>query len=464
MAEPPTVWSNWTPEAEVSGDTPEPPGWPAEPTSSGDRGPAFSWGPPVTPPAPPSDAPGFPPPLPPLDEPPSSPQPQPPTPPAARPRLPWVDAAGPGRRFLAGVVVGAVTGALVAGGIVARNHDHAVSAAPATSSKAIAAARASLLEHKGDVHQIVQAVGPSVVSIQTRALGVGAFLQAVPQEGAGSGFVLSSDGVIVTNNHVVDGASAITVTLADGRKLDARVLGRDATADLAVLKVDATGLPAVKIGSSSALVVGDSVVAIGNALALDGGPTVTQGIVSALDRTISAGDQGSGSSTETLRHVLQTDAAINPGNSGGPLLNAAGEVVGINTAVAGDAQNIGFALAIDKAIPIINTLKTGQTPEQPFLGLSTVTLTPGIQRQLGLDVSKGAVVAGVTPGSGAEQAGLAQGDVITKIGGKDVSSADDVSAAVADHKPGDTIDITIDRGGNTRTVTAKIGSRSGAGG
>jgi len=120
--------------------------------------------------------------------------------------------------------------------------------------------------------------------------------------------------------------------------------------------------------------------------------------VSALDRTISAGDQSGQGSSETLRHLLQTDAAINPGNSGGPLLNAAGEVVGINTAVAGDAQNIGFALAIDKALPIINSLKTGQTPDQPFLGLSTVTLTPGIQRQLGLEVSKGAVVAGVTAG------------------------------------------------------------------
>jgi serine protease Do len=365
-----------------------------------------------------------------------------------------------------GIIVGAVTGALVAGGIVARYRDPAGAAVrPAADAKAVAAARASLLQHKGDVHQIVEAVGPSVVSVQTRSLGLGAFLQAVPQEGAGSGFVLSSDGVIVTNNHVVAGASTITVTLADGRKLDARILGRDANADLAVLKVDATGLPAVKLGSSDTLVVGDEVVAIGNALALDGGPTVTQGIVSALDRTISAGDQGgAGQSTETLRHLLQTDAAINPGNSGGPLLNAAGEVVGINTAVAGDAQNIGFALAIDKALPIINTLKTGQTPDQPFLGLSTVTLTPGIQRQLGLDLSKGAVVAGVTPGSGAELAGLEQGDVITKIGGKDVASADEVSAAVADHKPGDQIDITIQRGGSTHTVTARIGRRAGGGG
>ncbi|MCA1842198.1 MAG: trypsin-like peptidase domain-containing protein, partial [Actinobacteria bacterium] len=243
----------------------------------------------------------------------------------------------------------------------------------------------------------------------------------------------------------------------------ARVLGRDTTADLAVVKVDAAGLPAVKIGSSDALVVGDSVVAIGNALALYGGPTVTQGIVSALYRTISAGDQGSAGNSETLRHVLQTDAAINPGNSGGPLLNAAGEVVGINTAVAGDAQNIGFALAIDKAMPIINQLKTGTTPAQPFLGLSTVTLTPGIQRQLGLDVGKGAVVAAVTPGSGADAAGLSQGDVITKIDGTDIGSADDVTTAVADHKPGDTIDITVERGGSTRTLTATIGRRAGGG-
>ena len=418
----------------------------------------------------------WPPPHLPLDEPPTSPPvgppPQPPTQPSAPPSPPGsplsreqpAGADGPGRRFFTGVIVGAVVGAMVAGGIVARNHDSVTAGLSAADAKGVAAARASLLEHKGDVHQIVAAVGPSVVSVQTRSLGLGTFRQAVPQEGAGSGFVLSPDGVIVTNNHVVDGATTITVTLADGRKLPARVLGRDANADLAVLKVDADGLPAVKVGRSDALVVGDSVVAIGNALALDGGPTVTQGIVSALDRTISAGDQNGQGGSETLRHLLQTDAAINPGNSGGPLLNAAGEVVGINTAVAGDAQNIGFALAIDKALPIINTLKTGQTPEQPFLGLSTVTLTPAIQRQLGLDVSKGAVVAGVTPGSGAELAGLSQGDVITRIGGRDVQSADDVSAAVTDRKPGDTIEITIVRDGSTRTVTARIGRRVGGGG
>ena len=409
----------------------------------------------------------WPPPLPPLETPP----PQPPTQPSAPPSPPGsplpgtnpAGADGPGRRFLTGVIVGAVIGALVAGGIVARTDDRAVAGASAADAKAVAAARASLLEHEGDIHQIVAVVGPSVVSVQTRSLGLGAFLQPVPQEGAGSGFVLSPDGVIVTNNHVVDGATTITVTLADGRTLDARILGRDVNSDLAVLKIDAAGLPAVKLGRSDALVVGDSVVAIGNALALDGGPTVTQGIVSAVDRTISAGE-GGGRGTETLRHLLQTDAAINPGNSGGPLLNAAGEVVGINTAVAGDAQNIGFALAIDKALPIINTLKAGQTPEQPFLGLSTVTLTPALQRQLGLDESKGAVVASVTPGSGAEQAGLAEGDVIIRIGGKEVQSADDVSAAVADRKPGDALEITIARDGSTRTVTARVGRRNGAGG
>ena len=398
--------------------------------------------------------------------------PLPPAQPAVPPSLPGAPfpgsnpagTDGTGRRFLLGVVVGALVGALVAGGIVARGHDPAGIGDARAGAKAVAAARASLLERKGDVRQITQAVGPSVVSVQTRSLGLGAFLQAVPQEGAGSGFVLSSDGLIVTNNHVVSEAAAITVTLADGRKLDARVLGRDANTDLAVLKVDASGLPAVKIGRSDALVVGDEVVAIGNALALDGGPTVTQGIISAVDRTISGGDQGgAGQNSATLRHLLQTDAAINPGNSGGPLLNAAGEVVGINTAVAGGAQNIGFAVAVDKALPIIDTLKTGQTPEQPFLGLSTVSLSPAIQRQLGLGISKGAVVANVTPGSGAELAGLAEGDVITRMAGRDVESADDVSAAVADHKPGDEVEITVVRGGSSRTVSARIGRRAGGG-
>ena len=332
------------------------------------------------------------------------------------------------------------------------------SGTPGTTAPASGSSAAPLVGAALDVKGILAKVEPSVVDIVA---------QSRRETGEGTGIIISPDGYILTNAHVVSGASTVTVsTSSSGKALSATVIGADTAHDVALIKVDNPGgsLAAADLGRSADVKVGDDVVAIGNALALDGGPTVTQGIVSALDRTISAGDQGSSGTSETLRHVLQTDAAINPGNSGGPLLNAAGEVVGINTAVAGDAQNIGFALAIDKALPIINTLKTGQTPEQPFLGLSTVTLTPGIQRQLGLDVSKGAVVASVTPGSGAELAGLAQGDVITRVDGRDVQSADDVSAAVGDHKPGDQIDITVDRGGSTRTVTAKIGRRAGGGG
>jgi len=346
-----------------------------------------------------------------------------------------------------------VVGALVAGLVVAAFKDD--KAAPGRALNF--SNNTSKIARAGDIQEILAKVEPAVVAIRTRTLSLGDFLRPVPGEGAGTGFVISSDGAIVTNNHVVAGAQTIEVVFADDRKMPARVLGRDPTTDLAVMKVDASDLPVATLGDSAALKVGDDVIAIGNALALEGGPTVTRGIVSAEDRSITA------ESGTRLEHVIQTDTAINPGNSGGPLVNSAGEVVGINTAVAGDAQNIGFAVAIDKALPIIDTLKTGQTPEQPFLGLSTVSLTPFIQRQLGLGISKGAVVANVTPGSGAELAGLAEGDVITRMAGHDIESADDVSTTVADHKPGDEVEITVVRGGSTLTVTARIGRRAGGG-
>src|SRR3989440_735707 len=185
----------------------------------------------------------------------------------------------------------------------------------------------------------------------------------------------ASDGAIVTNNHVVAGAQTIEVVFADDRKMPARVLGRDPTTDLAVLKVDASDLPVAGLGDSGALKVGDDVIAIGNALALEGGPTVTRGIVSAEDRTITA-ENG-----VRLEHVIQTDTAINPGNSGGPLVNSAGEVVGINTAVAGDAQNIGVSIAVNAAKPIIEELRQGTTPSRPFFGGKVVTLTPSISQE-----------------------------------------------------------------------------------
>lgn len=213
----------------------------------------------------------------------------------------------------------------------------------ATSAAAPLATVAHSQSAQIDVPALLARVEPSVVRIQTRLTGVDPFGNPVPEQGTGTGFVVAGDGVIATNDHVVQGAQTVTVTLADGRKLPATVLRTDPSADLAVLRVAASNLPVAPLGDSSTLQVGDPVVAVGNALALPGGPTVTEGIVSALNRTVRT-DRGA-----ELTHVVQTDAAINPGNSGGPLLDATGRVVGINTAAASGGQDIGFAIAMDGA-------------------------------------------------------------------------------------------------------------------
>src|SRR2546423_1825749 len=307
--------------------------------------------------------------------------PAPPPPPAWRAGGPPAPAGGepavtgraqpaPTRRpIILAATVGAVVGALVAGLLVAAVKENKSS----NSGRALTFSNnTSKIARTGDIQEILARVEPAVVAIRTRTLSLGDFLRPVPGEGAGTGFVIGSDGAIVTNNHVVAGAQTIEVVFADDRKMPARVLGRDPTTDLAVLKVDASDLPVAGLGDSGALKVGDDVIAIGNALALEGGPTVTRGIVSAEDRTITA-ENG-----VRLEHVIQTDTAINPGNSGGPLVNSAGEVVGINTAVAGDAQNIGFSIAITPAKPIIDELRQGTVRTRPFLGVKMFSLTPAI--------------------------------------------------------------------------------------
>jgi S1-C subfamily serine protease len=345
---------------------------------------------------------------------------------------------------------GALVGALVAGLVVAATRDD-----KSSPGRSLAfSSNSSKITRTGDIQEILSKVEPAVVSIRTRTLSLGDFLKPVPGEGAGTGFIIGSDGVIVTNNHVVTGAQSIEVVFADDRKMPARVLGKDPTTDLAVVKVDASGLPTATLGDSDALKVGDDVVAIGNALALEGGPTVTRGIVSAENRTITA-ENG-----VRLEHVIQTDTAINPGNSGGPLVNSAGEVVGINTAVAGDAQNIGFSIAISPAKPIIDELRQGTVRTRPFLGVKMFSLTPAIANELGLKTDKGALVADVTAGSGAELAGLRNGDVITAIDGKEVKAAEDVTSAVGAHKPGDQIKVTYRRGDDTTEADVKLGEKS----
>lgn len=353
-----------------------------------------------------------------------------------------------GRPVLIAALTGALVGALVAGLLVTVLRDDDQAGPVATF-----APNTSKIARPADIQEILAKVQPAVVAIRTRSLELSELFRPLPAQGAGTGFVISPDGVIVTNNHVVANAQSIEVVFGNEAAKPARVLGRDRFSDLAVLKVEASGLTTAPLGDSDKLRVGDDVVAIGNALALKGGPSVTRGIVSATNRTIEA-ENGL-----RLENVIQTDAAINRGNSGGPLVNSDGEVVGINTAVAGDAQNIGFSISITQAQPIIEELRTGTAQSRPFLGVQMFDVNAAMAAQLDLDVEEGALVADVTPGSGAEVGGIRPGDVIVEIDGEKMSEAGDVSKAVDSHKPGDEIEVTVVRGDDRQTITVTLGER-----
>src|SRR5206468_9301650 len=225
----------------------------------------------------------------------------------------------------------------------------------------------------------------------------------------GSGFVWSSDGIIVTNNHVVEGASRITVNFQDGTQLPAKLIGVDPDSDVAVLRVDAKGLAAAPIGASSDLMIGESVIAVGNPFGLSG--SVTTGVVSALGRSVPSKEEG-----RTFTDFIQTDASINPGNSGGPLLNIEGKVIGINVAIYANAQGIGFAIPVDRARKVIQDLLRYGQVHSAWIGAVTATLTPEEAKRIGTRVPRGALVARVFGGSPAQAAGLKPGDVITSVG------------------------------------------------
>ena len=372
--------------------------------------------------------------------------PFPPGPPTAAVAPP---APQPSRRrggALVGGVVGAVVAALVATVMwVALPREEA--------NRTVTEVRPSLeLDASAlDIQTLLSKVRPSVVSIKTGTAN---------GEAAGSGVVLSADGLVLTNAHVVDGASGVEVEFSDGSTHGADLVGSFPTNDVALVKVrGVTDLTAATLGTSDELQVGDDVVAIGNALNLGADPTVTKGIVSAIDRSISApGVQ--------LENLIQTDAAINPGNSGGPLVNAAGEVVGINTAIIPDSQNLGFSLAIDQIKPLIDQIKEGKgeiNADTPFLGVSTTNIEEQrteLLDRFGIDAEAGAFVVEVVEGSAAAEAGLEPGDVIISIDGTEVKSKDDVGSAVRGHKPGDEITVTYLRDGEEHTGTALLGSRT----
>jgi serine protease Do len=300
--------------------------------------------------------------------------------------------------------------------------------------------------------ELVAKVAPAVVSIVVETVSYNWFWQAVPQTGAGSGIIISPDGYIVTNNHVVEGAQKVTVTLSDGSVFAATVVGTDGQTDLAVVKIDASNLSYLHLLSNSLeqLSVLDPVVAVGNALALPGGPTWTTGIVSNLGRSI---EEETG---VVLNDIIQTDAAINPGNSGGPLLDPAGQVVGINVAIASNAENIGFAISTDTAIPVVQSLIAEGKVVRPWLGVSVTTVTPTIQQYYNLSVSAGALIISVSSGSPADNVGLRAGDLITEMDAEDISTAAEVSLDIGSHQIGDQIEIVYYRGNVRQVVTATL--------
>jgi serine protease Do len=265
-------------------------------------------------------------------------------------------------------------------------------------------------------------------------------------QGAGSGVIISKDGYVLTNNHVIEGAKDVTVTLADRQEYKAKIVGRDPKTDLAVLKIEGKGaFQAATLGDSDNLNVGDWVIAIGNPFGLNN--TVTSGIVSAKGRVIGAGPYD---------NFIQTDASINPGNSGGPLFNMNGEVVGINTAIISQGQGIGFAIPVNTVKPLVPQLETKGSVTRGYLGVTIQTITPALAKALKLQDQKGALVADITPDSPAAKAGVQRGDVIVAYNGKEVADNHDLPAMVAGTPVGEQSTVTVLRNGQKMQLAVKV--------
>lgn len=282
--------------------------------------------------------------------------------------------------------------------------------------------------------------------------------------GGGTGFIISSDGMILTNKHVAEDLEAdYTVLTNDGKKFPAKILALDPLQDLAIMKIEGSNFPVVKLGDSDSLQIGQTVIAIGNALG-EFRNTVSVGVISGLSRTITA---SGGGQVETLEDVIQTDAAINPGNSGGPLLNLRGEVIGINTAMANDAQSIGFAIPINKAKKAIEQVKSRGKITYPFLGVRYLLITDDIQQENNLAVNYGAwVVKGdqgevaVTPGSAAEKAGIKENDIILEFNGEKITFENSLAKIIQKFNPGDKVTLKILRSGQEKIIEVTLDERS----
>ncbi|HIK04536.1 MAG TPA: trypsin-like peptidase domain-containing protein [Trichormus sp. M33_DOE_039] len=386
---------------------------------------------------------------------------------------PWKTAAA----SLSLVLLG--SGMTLAGGYLASNHQQLTkSASNLALSRVDAAPPLPTFTDANFVTQVVQKVGPAVVRIEaSRTVRTSVpdefsdpffrefFGSQVPQpqqrvqRGTGSGFIISNDGSILTNAHVVDGADTVRVILKDGRSFQGKVLGKDELTDVAVIKIQAENLPTVKLGNSDQLQTGEWAIAIGNPLGLDN--TVTTGIISATGRS----SNQIGAPDKRVEYI-QTDAAINPGNSGGPLLNARGEVIGMNTAIIQGAQGLGFAIPIKTVQRVSNQLIATGKVEHPYLGIQMVGLTAQIKENinsdpssnLSIDEDKGVLVVKVMPNSPAAQAGIRAGDVIQKLNGQSVSDANSIQRAVENSQIGGQLQLELKRKGENVNLAVRPGA------
>ncbi|MBR3256405.1 trypsin-like peptidase domain-containing protein [Candidatus Saccharibacteria bacterium] len=315
---------------------------------------------------------------------------------------------------------------------------------------------------EGSIADIADKVSKSVVSIVTSTKATNFFGQSYDASAAGTGIIATSDGYIVTNKHVINGANKVTVILDDGTTYeDVEVVATDPLNDIAFLKIkDVSDLPEAKLGDSKTISVGQQVIAIGNALG-EYQNTVTSGIISGTGRSVTASD-GTGTNTEKLTDMIQTDAAINSGNSGGPLVNAAGEVIGVNTATTTSAENMGFAIPISSVKGMLSQLIETGKAERTYLGIYSVEITPELAKAYNLPVNSGAYLyssssySAIVKDSPAAKAGLKDKDIVTKINGVEVGAAGSLASLIGEYKPGDTVQLTVVREGKEIAVNVTL--------
>ncbi len=288
-----------------------------------------------------------------------------------------------------------------------------------------------------DVIAAIAKVEPSVVNINTIRFERDAFLHVHPARGLGSGFIIDDQGHILTNHHITIGSGEIEVALTDGRAFEGKLVGSDPANDLSVVRINARDLPLAELGDSSELRVGQTVIAIGNPFGLVGGPSVTVGVVSALNRHILA--------ERVYENLIQTDASINPGNSGGPLLNLAGKVIGINTAHIPGAQGIGFAIPVNTAKAVLDDIVKYGRVTRPWLGVIGLDVSQEVARRFNLAADSGVIVMQIIPESPAERAQLRSGDVIVAIGDNEVTSMEDLQKAIRTRRAGDSVSLVLVR-------------------